>query len=191
VKKILTFLVGIVFVCLPTLSSQSQSSDQPRYNAAGDLLVPSNYREWVWLSSGLGMAYGPAARENAASNPPFDNVFVTPSAYRSFVQTGKWPDKTMFVLELRRSLDKGSINEGGRFQGDRIGIEVEVKEASRYSGKWAFFEFREPARSAKALPVSAECYSCHADHGAVDNTFVQFYPTLIEVARRHGVFVEK
>jgi len=40
------------------------------------------------------------------------------------------------------------------------------------------------------LPTSAECYSCHAQNGAVDNTFVQFYPTLIDVAKKHGTFKE-
>ena len=32
-------------------------------------------------------------------------------------------------------------------------------------------------------PTSANCYSCHADHGAVDTTFVQFYPTLLPIAK--------
>jgi hypothetical protein len=36
------------------------------------------------------------------------------------------------------------------------------------------------------IPTSADCYSCHADHGAVDTTFVQFYPTLLPIARSKG-----
>ena len=28
------------------------------------------------------------------------------------------------------------------------------------------------------------CYSCHEQHGAVDTTFVQFYPTLIDAAKQ-------
>jgi hypothetical protein len=32
------------------------------------------------------------------------------------------------------------------------------------------------------IPTSADCYSCHAQHAAVDTTFVQFYPTLLPVA---------
>ena len=42
----------------------------------------------------------------------------------------------------------------------------------------------EPA--AAVIPRTADCYSCHRDHGAVDTTFVQFYPTLMEVARSMG-----
>jgi len=32
------------------------------------------------------------------------------------------------------------------------------------------------------IPRTASCYSCHAAHGAVDTTFVQFYPTLLPIA---------
>jgi hypothetical protein len=39
---------------------------------------------------------------------------------------------------------------------------------------------------AKQIPYTAECYSCHQAHGAADTTFVQFYPTLLPVARRLG-----
>jgi hypothetical protein len=38
----------------------------------------------------------------------------------------------------------------------------------------------------EALPTTASCYACHSTNGAVDNTFVQFYPTLLDVAREKG-----
>jgi hypothetical protein len=94
----------------------------------------------------------------------------------------------MFVLELRRSATEGSINRGGRFQDQLIGIEVEVKDSSRFPGKWGFYEFGRAATAAKPLPTSAGCYSCHEQNGAVDNTFVQFYPTLADIARQKGTF---
>ena len=36
------------------------------------------------------------------------------------------------------------------------------------------------------IPQSADCYSCHTDHAAVDTTFVQFYPTLLPIAIAKG-----
>jgi cytochrome c553 len=42
------------------------------------------------------------------------------------------------------------------------------------------------AAAGKQIPATAACYSCHAEHGAVDNTFVQFYPTLLDVAKEKG-----
>ncbi len=92
----------------------------------------------------------------------------------------------MFVLETRASASKGSINQSGHFQTTLTGMEVEVKDESRFPGKWAFFDLSGSANSASAIPRSAACYSCHAQHGAVDNTFVQFYPTLLQVAKQKG-----
>src|SRR6266849_4201453 len=163
----------------------------PQFTADGQLIRPKNYREWIYLSSGLGMTYGPAAEAARDNNPTFDNVFVNPTAYRSFIETGKWPDKTIFVLEVRGSESKGSINNGGHYQGGMVTVEAEVKDEKRFPGKWAFFGLGKTASEAKMIPLSASCYSCHAEHGAVDNTFVQFYPTLLEVAKTKGTVVAK
>ncbi len=162
-------------------------SAEPRYTSDNRMLRPANYREWVWLSSGLGMSYTPGA---ADKNPDFDNVFVNPSAYRSFLATGKWPDKTVLVLETRSSLSKTSINQSGRVQGDLTGMEVHVKDERRFPGGWAFFAFGRSGESSRLFPKSAACYSCHEQHGAVDTTFVQFYPTLLETAKQKGTVRE-
>jgi cytochrome P460 len=153
----------------------------PVYTEDGQLVLPADYREWVYLSSGFDMAYRPMAM----GHHMFDNVFVEPGAYKAFLATGTWPDKTMLVLEARRAMDKGSINKSGNFQSsDVMGIEVHVKDSAHLQG-WAFFGF-DTGTTAKMTPRTAECYSCHAAHAAVDNTFVQFYPTLLPIATAKG-----
>lgn len=147
------------------------------------LPFPADYREWVFLSSGLGMTYGPAA-PSAGDAPRFDNVFVSRDAYQSFLKSGQWPDKTTFVLEIRRSESKGSINIGGHYQSGIAGIEAEVKDR----GQWTFYSFDGGVTEGKPFPRTQSCYACHAANGAVDNTFVQFYPTLLPVAKAHGTF---
>jgi hypothetical protein len=116
----------------------------------------------------------------------FDNVFVNPESYKAFSETGAWPDKTLLVLETRGAEQTDSINKSGSYEGAEVmGIEVHVKDESRFPGKWAFFGFNKE-KTAKMIPLSAECYSCHAEHAAVDTTFVQFYPTLLPVAKSKG-----
>jgi hypothetical protein len=89
------------------------------------------------------------------------------------------------VLEVREAKNRGSINLSGHYQGTELmGFEVHVKDEARFPGKWAFFDFKSPAGTGKLLPQKAACYSCHAAHGAVDTTFVQFYPTLLPVAEQ-------
>jgi len=157
----------------------------PTYTAEGKLIAPSDYREWVYLSSGLGMSYNPKAL--ASPSPMFDNTFVNPESWRAFQKTGTWPDKTVIVLEVRGSSDKGSINQRGRFQsGAAQGMEVHVKDTARFNGGWAFFSFDDSPAPAKQIPTTEACYSCHSAHGAVDTTFVQFYPTLLPIAKQHA-----
>jgi Cytochrome P460 len=162
---------------------------QPRYTADGQLNLPTDYREWTFLSSGLGMTYQQPGAHGMQMAPTFTNVFVNPAAYRSFVSTGKWPDKTVLVLEVRASASKASINQGGSYQTDVVAIEAEVKDLAKVPGSgWAFYTFGKSS-SGKMLPPSQDCYSCHAEHGAVDNTFVQFYPALLEIAKQKGTLI--
>lgn len=174
-------------------SGQQPNPDDPHYLEDGRMILPKDYREWTFVTSGLGVTYGPAGTSDAAGNPRFDNVFVNPAAYKAFLQTGKWPDKTALILEVRGSRgsdSKVSINQGGRVQTDVEAVEVHVKDtarfpAARYPGGWVFFEFGKSDR-AVPTPTSASCYSCHQQNGVVDTTFVQFYPTLLDVAAKKG-----
>jgi hypothetical protein len=164
-------------------------ADGPVYAADGKLQRPGNYREWTYVSSGLGMTYGPAGPAEGRE-PRFDNVFVTRPAYRAFLVSGAWPDGTIFVLEVREAERDVSINSGGRTQGRVLALEAAVKDRERFpEGGWGYYSFdgpEGPVRSAQALPATASCYSCHRKKAAVENTFVQFYPTLLEAAKRHG-----
>jgi hypothetical protein len=176
-------LLGAV-ACFVALAFAADSDTKPEFTKDGQLKRPANYREWIYLSSGLGMTYGPNATEPA--NPNFDNVFVEPSAYRNFLQTGRWQEGSMFALEIRRAQTKGSINKAGRFQGAQGALEVEVKDSKRFSDGWGYFGFNGGAQTASALGPQAGCNSCHSQNAAVEHTFVQFYPTLIDVARAKG-----
>jgi len=157
--------------------------DTPRYDAAGRLRLPADYREWVFLSSGVDMSY------EVTATPPghvFDNVFAPRAAYRVFLKTGVWPDKTVLVLENRRGAAKGSINKAGVFQtGDAVGLVAHVKDTARFKGGWAFFG-ADGGGPAAQFPDDAPCYACHQAHAAADTTFVQFYPTLLPVAQKLG-----
>ncbi|HEY4211811.1 MAG TPA: cytochrome P460 family protein [Steroidobacteraceae bacterium] len=156
----------------------------PDYTADGKLQVPSDYREWVFLTSSLDMNYGTGP---GMDHSMFDNVFVPPSAYQSFLRTGKWPEGAVLLKENRVASSNGSINKSGQFQvTSTMGLEVHVKDSQRFAGTgWGFFVFPDAhSQPATVIPSSASCYSCHKDHGAVDTTFVQFYPTLIDTAKQ-------
>ena len=159
--------------------------DGPTYAPDGSLILPSDYRSWIFLSAGIDMSY--SERPAPAGQSVFDNVFVNPSAYQSFLKTGTWPEPTVFILEKRVAANKGSINLSGHYQTETLaGMEAHVKDA-RFPGQWAFFHFNDAGQGA-LIPRPADCYTCHEQHAAVDTTFVQFYPTLIPIAQQHGTY---
>lgn len=171
----------------PAVAAAADVPEQLAYTFDGKIVFPKDFRSWVYLTSGLAMSYSPRTQPNG--QPFFDNVFVTPAAYRTFVETGHWPDKTMFVIEVRASHDKGSINKSGRFQGDVAGYDFEVRDDARYPGEqWKWTAFGAPDKNgavapAAAFPKTAACFQCHNTNAAVDKSFVQFYPTLLPIAR--------
>jgi len=189
-----TFMTVLLITAMAVISRSAPSAqerpvaDGPRYTSTNELVRPVDYREWVYVTTGLGMTYGP--ERATAQAPIFDNVFVNRESYRQFMATGKWPEKTIFILELRRAETQVSINNGGHTQGEVVAVEAAVKDRTRFpETTWGYFDFgRATAMSSSAapLPTTARCYSCHRDNTAVEQTFVQFYPTLFEVAKRMG-----
>ena len=178
-------ILPYAFACLAALGA----TDAPQFNDKGELVFPADYRDWVHMSSGLGMTYGPAAAATL-DNPAFDNVYVQPASWKAFKESGKWPEGTIFVLEIRYSTSHGSINKGGYFQSDVAAIEAAVKDSKRYPRGWAYYGFGgglAPIRkSSTPLGANAGCNACHEANGAVENSFVQFYPAALEVAEKKG-----
>jgi tetratricopeptide (TPR) repeat protein len=186
-------ILGTVVVCLVSLvllvagngrnvaANPSNSSNLPVYNSDGKLALPANYREWVFLTSGFGMNYS----TGPVSNPMFTNVYASPEAYQGFKQAGAWPDKSMFVVEIYSPASHGSINKAGHYQDAFHGLDIEVKDSSRPS-EWSYYNFNPGTSSANALGGGA-CANCHNTNAAVEHTFVQFYPTLLDFSIEKGL----
>lgn len=168
----------------PEEAARAPSSEGPAYTSDSQLRLPQDYRDWVWLTSDYHTASDPANKQ-AGERRLFNNIFVAPEAYRAFLQSGTWPDKTMLVVEQRAAeeMDSSNANQKGTDQSSVIGVGVHVKDEARFPGKWAFFGFQGGKTTAGMIPATAACYSCHAARGAVDTTFVQFYPTLLPAAK--------
>ena len=191
-------LAGATALCCAFAASapvaQTPSSDEPRYAPGGDLLLPTGFDTWVFVGSNLGLSYSSDAAAAASAPPPrapmqqFHNVAINRAAYDYFLANGRFPDRTVLVMQVFEAADKEprGVLVSGVFDGRRVGLEVAVKNASRPDGKttpWAYYNFTDPSdrtkvlASAKAFPDEA-CANCHALHASIDNVWVQFYPTL-------------
>lgn len=152
----------------------------PLYSGDDKMAVPPDYRAWVFLTSSLDMSYLTTVEPGQHL---LDNVFVNPEAYAAFLKTGTWPEQTVLVKENRLAETAGTLSKRGYFQTGIKDLEIHLKDSRRFPGGWAFFVSADGRADGKLKPQSADCYSCHQAHGAVDTTFVQFYPTLMPVAK--------
>jgi Cytochrome P460 len=183
-KTALVLVLTLAAVSLAAHTGRSAASasatDGPQFTADGKLVRPADYRRWIYVSSGFGMSY----TQRPDDMQMFTNVFVKPGAYDYYLANGTWPDKTIFVLEIYGSTSQGSINKHGSYQKDFMGLDVEVKDETRFADKWAYFNFDGGENAARAIaPAQNACWKCHDQNAAVEHSFVQFYPELLKVAR--------
>jgi hypothetical protein len=199
-----------LLVCAPVvllLAVVTAHGGRPQTSPGPELLFPSDYRQWVYLSSGLDMQYksepSPSCKEGRCP-PLFENVFVRPDDYAYFFKNRVWPIGTVMVLEKRCSASKVSIDTNGSIQQKLFMVAASQKAADN---GWNYYLFggghgepplscigpdqnfsgqrKTPASNIdpKIAPI---CWQCHRDNGKVDNTFIQFYPTLNSVSIAKG-----
>ena len=152
----------------------------PAYDAQKRLLLPADYRQWILVGSSLGMGYS----EGRGGMEMFNHVLMEPTAYEHYRRTGKFREGTQFVL-LLHGLGEGVLPQRtGHFADEIHGVEMAVKDSTAFEDGWAYFGFggMGDIRDRAMAFDSASCNSCHAEHAAQDNVFLQFYPLLREAA---------
>ena len=175
---------------VPEVAGARATRYLPEYAADGSLLLPRNWRSWVFIGAPL----TPNALNNGEANfPEFHNVYIEPESYAIFKKTGKFPEGTIFFKELQLALpgenpDGSRTEPSGRgyFPGAYNGADVTVKDTKRYAatGGWGYYNFNhhEP-KAATAMPRSKdECASCHIANAKTDDVWTQFYPLLDDLS---------
>jgi hypothetical protein len=179
--KTVFLIAGIVFAVAILTAQQSRPAPAPAFEGKTTLLRPLDYREWVFVGSSLGLSY--TQNVSTQRDEVYHNIYIKPEAYREFAKTGKFPEGTVLAMELASSGTKKEPALQGSFEKEFIGLEVAVKDTSRFEGGWAYFNFSNgPGSSyrdkAEPFPASAGCVSCHKQNAETDNVFTQFYPVL-------------
>jgi hypothetical protein len=164
-----------------------RSRQLPEYTASGDLKLPTDWRDWIFV----GDPFTPNALNGGKANfPEFHNVYIEPGSYEIYRKTGEFPDGTIFFKELQLTLGPAENPDGsqtepsgrGYFPGAFNGADVTVKDSKRFAdtGGWGYFNFHhfEPkALTATAKPKS-ECAFCHIASAKRDEVWTQFYRIL-------------
>ena len=167
-------------------TAQTPSRYLPEYTASGDLILPKNFHEWVYVGS----PFTPNALNNGmAGFPEFHNVYIEPGSYEIFKKTNQFPEGTILFKELQLALpgtnpDGSRMEPSGRgyFPGPFNGADVSVKDSKRYAdtGGWGYYNFNhhEPKAPTAQVRPKAECAYCHMASAKKDSVWTQFYPLL-------------
>ncbi len=148
----------------------------------GELIRPTGYRSWVYV----GTPVTPNDLNNGkAAFPEMHNVYIDPTSYDHYKNTGKFKEGTIIMKELVSVGSKAAVSGNGYFMGEFIGLEASVKSKEHFPdepGNWAIFSFTQPKvgtlkERAKAFPYDA-CASCHDANAEDDFVFTQYYPVL-------------
>jgi Cytochrome P460 len=180
--------IGAVLTIVAIGLSQSRAQRGPVFKQDGSLVLPTGFREWVFLG---GPVTPNALNNGKALFPEFHNVYVEPENYRYFQQHGMFPDGTVLVKELVLTEtgthpDGSSDSASGRgyFPSSLHGADVMVKDSKRFANthNWGFFTFGHqapPYQPTASVSPAGECASCHiAGVSKTDMVWVQYYPSL-------------
>jgi Cytochrome P460 len=157
-------------------SAYQHSKQYANFNRAGELMRPTDYREWIFV----GAPVTPKdMNDGKPAFPEFHNVYIDPASWAHYKNTGEFRSGTIIVKELTSVGARKSASGNGYFQGEFLGIAATVKDTKRFADKpdnWAYFGF-EDKPSATAQPDEA-CSACHKANAAEDMVFTQHYPVL-------------
>ena len=141
----------------------------------GSIKRPENLDKWVFMGQTIGMTYSDDAPDIEDIGHT-STVLMEPRAYQIFLDTGEFPEGTMMVKIVRRTLSEG----GGFFMGEEIGFEIHLKDKKRFpkngSNFWFFMSTED--EYAFGLPEDNVCTACHIETAQYDTFFTQFYPTI-------------
>ncbi|MFP6596533.1 MAG: cytochrome P460 family protein, partial [Candidatus Hydrogenedentota bacterium] len=134
---IVAMVAGTVATLGPVSAGKSDLADMvtPKYDDKGQLRLPTDFRKWVFVGSSLGLSY--FGEEKEIGEQIFHHIYMQPQAYDTYVETGKFPEKTMLVMENYSAGTKDNntakgVVEGretfgtmhGQFEDIRLGLEV-------------------------------------------------------------------
>jgi hypothetical protein len=132
---------------------------------------PSGYRNWFHVNT---MVVDKASPLFGALGG-MHNVHVNEVGEAALKMGGPYPDGTIFVTDLHEF----TLSDGAYVMGQRKGLAVMVKNASKYSstGGWGFqFLAGEDATKPIVTDAAKQCFECHVPKKSQDYVYSTYVP---------------
>jgi hypothetical protein len=178
-KMAVVFLVSLLW--LSGLHAQEKAETfSPYVDDQGRISLPKDYRaKWTYLGSW-------AVPMKKAPGQGFHDVFTQPESVEAYKKTGKFPDGTVLVKEIRK-IDAGKMTTGQAYwAGDIASWFVMIKDGKgRFKNNpnwgngwgWALFNAKDPNKNV-STNFQTDCIGCHIPAKNTDWVYIQGYPTL-------------
>ncbi|WP_426124400.1 cytochrome P460 family protein [Pararhizobium sp. PWRC1-1] len=103
-RRILTFfagtLIGGIHSAVSASGCPSAVTAKLAFTESGQAELPRGYRSWVHAYVAWEPITTSLLDEKLTPTPEFHNVNVEPYAYRTYMETGKWPEGSLIVKEF-------------------------------------------------------------------------------------------
>lgn len=170
--------------------AETETTFSPYVDNTGNIRIPEEYREWVFLGS---WHIAPKKGiDDSAGAAGFHNVYMQASAVKSYRETGEFPDGAVIVKELLKS-ETGDLTTGEVSWATEIeGWFVMVKDTEgRFPNSplwgngwgWVLFNANDP-KNTVTRNWRTDCLGCHTPAKRTDWVYVQGYPILRDAAAK-------
>jgi len=189
--KIIASIFGVALLLAGcSLRTNAPAPAKLVFNDKGEAALPRGYRSWVHAYT----AWEPITESlldlRLTQTPEFHNVYVEPTAYKTFMETGQWPEGTLLVKEFSFTSTDQENCDGppaylcnawfGKviFQHGYTGIALMLKDTKRYpseAGGWAYFSYghqEPPYKPFAPVHERARCAQCHIDRAGPGQDYV-------------------
>jgi len=192
-NKISKALLAAAIFIIPLLAlaaGEKPASFSTYVDGSGSISPPKYFRNtWAHLGTWVVTSRAPMPGAESAHTTPgagLHDVYAQPESVKAYQKTGRWPDGTVIVKEVRAinwdDLPTGHV----MYAGDRAECFVMVKDAKgRFKGNphwgdgwgWALFRSADPKKNV-STGYKTDCMGCHEVAKDTDRVFVNGYPTL-------------
>jgi cytochrome c len=145
----------------------------------GDIAFPKGFLKWQTLG-----AWSTADEEGKANG--MHQVYVSPGAADTYLETGAFPDGTVLVKEVRGAATAQLSTGAASYATNKSVWFVMVKDTKqRFPDNalwgdgwgWALFDAKDPEKQV-ATDYQNDCLGCHVPAKNTDWVYVEAYPVL-------------
>ena len=191
-KKMIKGIIVLTVFLIPVIvlgAGEKQVSFSPYVDSKGNITLPSDFRAtWIHLGTWVVTSRAAAGPDLGPMAPGIGlhEAYTQPQSLRAYKKTGKWPDGTVIVQEIRR-IEWDDVPTGhAMYAGEGAEWFIMVKDSKgRFKNNpiwgdgwgWALFRAADPKKNV-STNYRNDCLGCHEVAKDTDLVFANGYPTL-------------